>query len=42
MILLRGRVKLISAVGKLASEAPRNGSKGCTTFTGKLDLGFGD
>lgn len=40
MILLRGRVKLISAVGKLACEASGNGSKRCTTFTGNLDLGF--
>lgn len=41
MILLRGRVKLIAAVGKLVSEASRNNSERGTTFTGKLDLGFG-
>lgn len=41
MVLLGGRVKFISAVGKLASEASRNSSKRCTTFTGMLDLGFG-
>lgn len=39
--LLRKRVKLISAVGDLASEASRNSSKRCTIFIGKLDLGFG-
>lgn len=41
MILLRGRVKLTSALGKLASEASRKSSKRCTMLTGKLDLGFG-
>lgn len=41
MILLRGRVKLISVVGKLACAASRNGSKRCTTFTRKPDLGLG-
>lgn len=38
MTLLRGKV--ISAVGKLASEASRNSSGKCTMFTGKFDLGF--
>lgn len=40
MTLLRGRVKLISAVGKLASVASRNSYGRCTIFTGKFDLGF--
>lgn len=40
MTLLRGRVKLMSAVGKLASEVSRNSSGRCTMFTGKFDLGF--
>lgn len=38
--LLRGRVKLVSAVGKLASEVSRNSSGRGTMFTGKFDLGF--
>jgi len=41
MVLMRGRVKLISAVGKLASETSINGSETCTALTGNLDLGFG-